>query len=86
MDWQQGNTTKVPALDPLWMLNHFHYIDMCSQNKRAMIFFKICGAGSHRYPIGFSGDTIITWESLDFQPYFYGQTPQISVMVGGVMI
>ena len=33
MDWQQGNTTKVPALDPLWMLNHFHYIDMCSQNR-----------------------------------------------------
>lgn len=27
-------------------------------------------SGSHRYPIGFSGDTHITWASLDFQPYF----------------
>lgn len=27
-------------------------------------------AYSHRYPIGFSGDTIISWESLAFQPYF----------------
>ena len=26
--------------------------------------------GSHRYPIGFSGDTTITWKSLDYQPYF----------------
>ena len=24
----------------------------------------------HRYPIGFSGDTIITFKSLAFQPYF----------------
>jgi hypothetical protein len=26
--------------------------------------------GSHRYPIGFSGDTVISWASLDFQPRF----------------
>jgi hypothetical protein len=26
--------------------------------------------GNHRYPIGFSGDTIVAWESLAFQPYF----------------
>ena len=28
------------------------------------------GPGSHRYPVGFSGDTHITWDSLAFQPYF----------------
>ncbi|UKI38680.1 MAG: DUF5110 domain-containing protein [Clostridiales bacterium] len=28
------------------------------------------GYGSQRYPVGFSGDTHVTWESLDFQPYF----------------
>ena len=26
--------------------------------------------GSHRYSLGFSGDTFVTWTSLDFQPYF----------------
>ena len=35
-----------------------------------MTFSRYAGPGSHRYPVGFSGDTIITWESLDFQPYF----------------
>lgn len=35
-----------------------------------MTFSRYAGPGSHRYPIGFSGDTHITWESLDFQPYF----------------
>ena len=70
MDWQQGNTTKVPGLDPLWMLNHYHYIDMQGRNIRPMIFSRYAGTGSQRYPIGFSGDTVVTWESLDFQPYF----------------
>ena len=70
MDWQQGNTTSVPGLDPLWMLNHFHYVDNEKNGKRGLIFSRYSGPGSHRYPIGFSGDTHITWESLDFQPYF----------------
>ena len=35
-----------------------------------MFFSRYAGLGSHRYPVGFSGDTVTTWESLDFQPYF----------------
>lgn len=35
-----------------------------------MIFSRYAGPGSHRYPIGFSGDTVCTWRSLDFQPFF----------------
>lgn len=70
IDWQQGNTTKIPGLDPLWMLNHYHYLDNGRDNKRPMIFSRYAGIGSHRYPVGFSGDSIITWESLQFQPYF----------------
>ncbi|GAA0365008.1 glycoside hydrolase family 31 protein [Alkalibacterium iburiense] len=70
IDWQQGATSKIEGLDPLWMLNHFHYLDHGRDGKRPLIFSRYAGLGSHRYPIGFSGDTITTWESLDFQPYF----------------
>jgi len=70
IDWQQGNKSKVEGLDPLWMLNHYHYLDNARDGKRPMTFSRYAGPGSHRYPIGFSGDTHMTWESLEFQPYF----------------
>jgi alpha-glucosidase (family GH31 glycosyl hydrolase) len=70
LDWQQGGVTKVPGLDPLWLLNHFHFLDSGRNGRRPLTFSRYAGIGSHRYPIGFSGDTLITWESLDFQPYF----------------
>ncbi|MDF1490004.1 glycoside hydrolase family 31 protein [Tessaracoccus caeni] len=70
LDWQSGGATNVPGLDPLWMLNHIHFHDSGRDGKRPLTFSRYAGVGSHRYPVGFSGDTIITWDSLDFQPYF----------------
>jgi len=57
-------------MSPLWLLNHLHILDIMRNGKRPMFFSRYCGLGAHRYPVGFSGDTIVTWESLDFQPYF----------------
>ncbi|WP_423188527.1 TIM-barrel domain-containing protein [Alkalibacterium sp. f15] len=70
IDWQQGSVTKVEGLDPLWMLNHYHFLDNGRGDNRPLIFSRYAGLGSHRYPIGFSGDTAATWNTLDFQPYF----------------
>jgi len=77
IDWQSGSATNVPGLDPLWMLNHVHYVDSGRDGKRPLTFSRYAGLGSHRYPVGFSGDTIITWDSLDFQPYFTGTAANI---------
>lgn len=70
IDWQQGTKTKIPGLDPLWALNHYHTMDANRGEKRGIILSRYAGLGSHRFPLGFSGDTHVTWESLDFQPYF----------------
>lgn len=70
IDWQQGNVTAIPGLDPLWALNHYHTLDGAAGEKRPLILSRYAGLGSHRYPLGFSGDTFATWESLHFQPYF----------------
>lgn len=70
IDWQQGKHSVVPGIDPLWMLNHLHFLDSGRGGKTPLTFSRYAGVGSHRYPIGFSGDSYSTWESLDFQPYF----------------
>ncbi|WP_251135155.1 glycoside hydrolase family 31 protein [Exiguobacterium sp. s127] len=70
IDWQQGANSKIKGLDPLWMLNHYHALDIARDGNRPLIFSRYAGPGSHRYPVGFSGDTIISWASLKFQPYF----------------
>ncbi|KAL4944942.1 hypothetical protein BDV06DRAFT_232136 [Aspergillus oleicola] len=70
VDWQQGPYSKIPGFDPLWLLNHFQYLDSAQDDRIPLIFSRYGGPGSHRYPIGFSGDTVVSWESLAFQPEF----------------
>src|SRR6478609_1015033 len=70
VDWQQGAHSRVAGIDPLWMLNHFHYLDSARDDRRGLTFSRYAGPGSHRYPVGFSGDALITWDSLRFQPEF----------------
>lgn len=70
LDWQSGRYSTVAGIDPLWMLNHFHFLDSAHDGRRPLTFSRYAGPGSHRYPVGFSGDTLITWASLRFQPEF----------------
>jgi len=70
IDWQQGTNSKVEGLDPLWALNHYHYLDNAVNHSVPLILSRYCGIGSHRYPIGFSGDTFITWDTLEYLPEF----------------
>lgn len=91
VDWQQGGVTRQPGLDPLWMLNHMHYLDSGRDGRWPMTFSRYAGPGSHRYPVGFSGDSVITWDTLKFQPYFTATASNIgygwwSHDIGGHML
>jgi len=71
LDWQQWSTTTIPGVNPTFYLNYVHYSDMERNSKvRPFIYHRWGGLGNHRYQIGFSGDTKISWASLDYQPYF----------------
>ena len=70
LDWQQGGHSRLPGIDPLWLLNHFHFLDSGRGGRRPLTFSRYAGPGSHRYPIGFSGDALVSWASLAFQPEF----------------
>ncbi|MBR6382316.1 MAG: DUF5110 domain-containing protein, partial [Lachnospiraceae bacterium] len=90
IDWQQGEGEK-DEVDPLLLLNHYHYLDLKEQGRRPMTFSRYAGVGSHRYPVGFSGDTHTTWKSLAFQPVFTSTAANIgygwwSHDIGGHML
>ncbi len=70
IDWQQGTHSRMDGLDPLWSLNHYHYLDIAKDDSDPLILSRYSGVGSHRYPVGFSGDTHMTWQTLKYLPYF----------------
>ncbi len=70
LDWQQWGNTNIKGVNPTFFLNYVHYSDMQRQGKRPLIFHRYGGLGNQRYQIGFSGDCIINWKSLSYQPEF----------------
>ena len=71
LDWQQYPESKVvEGLSNTWWLNHVFFTEMEKSGKRPLIFHRWGGLGNHRYQVGFSGDTRMTWDSLKYQPYF----------------
>ena len=69
-EWQQKLEPIKEKYDPLWALNHYHYYDNATKHTVPLILSRYAGVGSHRYPIGFSGDTEISWRTLAYLPYF----------------
>lgn len=72
LDWQQyPNDLLLKDLSNTWWINYTFFSQMEKfTGKRPMLYHRWGGLGNHRYQIGFSGDTYITWASLDYQPYF----------------
>ena len=73
LDWQQNLTSQYTrGLGETFWCNHVFYNDMYLNrtDRRPVIFHRWGGLGSHRYPIGFSGDTYSNFETLAAQPYF----------------
>ena len=78
LDWQQFKTSKyIPGLSNTFWLNHTFWWHQLRQSAkygqdaaRPLIYHRWGGIGSHRYQVGFSGDTYATWKVLSYLPWF----------------
>lgn len=73
IDWQQHLTSGyTEGLGETFWCNHVFFNDMAKNrpDRRPVIFHRWGGLGCHRYQIGFSGDAVINYPTLAFQPYF----------------
>ena len=72
LDWQQWIQSKyVKGLSNTFWINHAFFTDKAvNGSERPFIYHRWGGLGSHRYQLGFSGDTYDEWDVLKFLPYF----------------
>ncbi len=78
LDWQQWKESRYTnGLSNTFWLNYTFFGDMVRQSehqgpgaRRPMIYHRWGGIGSHRYQIGFSGDTYASWKVLGYLPWF----------------
>ena len=74
LDWQQWKTSRIlPSVNVTFWLNHVFDAHMTERNggrERPMIYHRWGGLGSHRYQVGFSGDSKSSWEMLAAIPWF----------------
>ena len=78
LDWQQWRESKyVKNLSNTFWCNFSFWNDKLRQTRslglqapRPLIYHRWGGLGSHRYQLGFSGDTYEEWSVLQFLPYF----------------
>ena len=78
LDWQQWRESRyVRNLSSTFWCNYAFFNDKVRQSRylgldapRPFIYHRWGGLGSHRYQIGFSGDTFDEWSVLAFLPYF----------------
>ncbi len=71
LDWQQWRMDRQkPTLSNTFWLNHIFFTCDRRENARPLIYHRWGGLGSHRYQVGFSGDTLISWQALAAIPWF----------------
>ena len=72
LDWQQWMESKyVKGLSNTFWANYAFFRDKeINGTERPLIYHRWGGLGSHRYQLGFSGDTYDEWSVLQFLPYF----------------
>ena len=74
LDWQQWVMSKyLPSVNNTFWLNHIFAAHMAERNggvERPLIYHRWGGLGSHRYQVGFSGDSKVSWGMLEAIPWF----------------
>lgn len=64
----------------LWNLGHYHYVDMHRDyRRRPMVLSRNAGIAPHRYPVLYSGKTIVSWDTLKMIPFHNASASNMGV-------
>lgn len=60
-------------------LNYYHTKKDGTKEQRSMILSRNSLGASHRYPVHYSGETLVSWDTLDYIPRFNSSASNIGV-------
>lgn len=84
LDWQQWPLSRyMKGLSNTFWLNHTFFEDSSKGEARPMIYHRWGGLGSHRYQVGFSGDTKVSWKVLSYMPWFISTSSNVGYAYWG---
>ncbi|MGI6329732.1 MAG: TIM-barrel domain-containing protein [Bacilli bacterium] len=65
---------------PLWILNHYHFLDSDRlEARRGMLLGRNSLIGSHRYGVLYSGNTKVSWSTLGKLPFYNSTSSNIGI-------
>lgn len=71
---------NTSAWDKMWVMDHYHFNDMKRDYKRRpMILTRNPLLAAHRYPVLYSGHTIVSWNTLKDLPFYNASATNIGV-------
>lgn len=71
---------KTNDLELVRALNNYHFEDYKKyQTQRGLILSKSGMVASHRYPVHYSGETVVSWNTLKQLPFYNSQASNIGV-------
>lgn len=58
-------------IDNLLLLNYYHFKDMNRfEDRRGLLLSRNSLVASHNYPVHYSGETVVSWDTLKYLPFF----------------
>ncbi len=79
VDFFWNDFSNLKNLTTLWVLNHYHSLDMTRNNNRGMILSRNALIAAHRYPVLTSGNLNISWDNFKLIPFFNLSASNIGV-------
>lgn len=78
VDFFWNDSEEVNKKNDLFVLNHYQFLDNI-KNRRPMILTRNSSVAAHRYPVLYSGKTIVGWDTLKTLPYYNGCATNIGL-------
>lgn len=80
VDFYSIDYNNIKDFNNLWLFNHYHYTYLpVHMNKRGLILSRNSMIAPHRYPITYTGKTLVGWQTLSLLPFYNASSANMGI-------